>query len=49
VSFDPAGVLYVANYGGANVEMLAPPAHTQILGTLDPFANPVGGYVRRKL
>jgi hypothetical protein len=49
VSFDPKGVMYVANYGGANIQMLAPPAHTVTLGTLSPFANPVGAFVRRKL
>jgi hypothetical protein len=49
LSFDPRGVLFVANYGGGNIEMLAPPDYTTILGTLGGYANPVGAFVRPKL
>ena len=48
-NFDTKSVMYLANYGVPNVEVLAPPAYTQVLTTLPLSADPVGAYVRPKL
>jgi sugar lactone lactonase YvrE len=48
LSFDPHGSLFVANFGGGNIEELAPPKYNKVISTLGA-SEPIGGYIRPRL
>lgn len=48
LSFDPEGSLFVANFGGNNIEELAAPKYRKVISTLSA-TEPIEGYIRPKL